>query len=89
MKKKLINAKFVFKKVGKTIDNLDTYDITLEDILHKSEISKETYMNALKISQSGNTLVLKRNPNEMHINSYNPDILSIYLASKYVHTIHT
>ena len=35
------NAKSVFKKVGKTIDNLDTYDITLEDILHKSEISKK------------------------------------------------
>ena len=69
------------KKVGKSIDNLDTYDITLEDILHKSEISKETYMNALKISKSGNTLVLKRNPNEMHINSYNPDILRIWQAN--------
>ena len=38
-------------------------------------------MNALKISQSGNTLVLKRNSNEMHINSYNPDILRIWQAN--------
>ena len=78
---KKINAKSVFKKVGKTIASLDTYDISLEDILHKSEISKETYLNALKISQTGNTLVLKRNPNEMHINSYNPDILRIWQAN--------
>ena len=67
--------------MGKTIESLDTYDVSLEDILHKSEISKETYLNALKISQTENTLVLKRNPNEMHINSYNPDILHIWQAN--------
>ena len=38
-------------------------------------------MYALKISQSWNTLVLKRNPNEMHINSYNPDILRMCQAN--------
>ena len=67
MRKKLLLNLFS----RKTTDNLDTYDIILEGILQKSEISKETYMNALKISQRGNMLVPKRYPNEMHINSYN------------------
>ena len=80
MKKKLA-AKRIFTEVKKTMESLDTNNSSLKEILDRSAISEETYIEALQTSQCGNTLILKRKPKEMHINNYNPDILRTWKAN--------
>ena len=75
-------AKKVFSKVQKTLDGMETEgDVTLDEVLNISEISFDSYLEALKTSKNGHSVVLRRNPSEMNINSYNPNLLRIWKAN--------
>ena len=47
--------------------------INEETLLAKAGVSKDEYYNALRHSQVGACIVLKRKPSEVYINNYNPE----------------
>lgn len=53
----------------------DAHSSTLEDILSTINISKEDYEAALKVSHRRTKLVMKRTPQDVYVNNYNPTIL--------------
>ena len=53
-------------------------DITLDDILNKIGLDVDRYMNALKGSPQGPTIILKWNPCDTYINPCNLDILCLW-----------
>ena len=75
-------AKKVFSKKQKTLDAMEsTEDVTLDEVLDNSEIPFDRDLEALKTSKNGHSVVLRRNPSEININSYNPDLLRIWKAN--------
>ena len=79
---KLQAAKEIFTKVTDMIKDIDTLEnVTLEQLLHACNIPMDNYLAALNTSKRGHTLVLRRTPQEMNINSYNPSILRAWKAN--------
>ena len=79
---KVKQANDIFLRINETIREIDSFDdITLEQLLQVSHVSMDEYMEALQISKRGNTVVLKRTPQEMNINCYNPAVLRAWKAN--------
>ena len=57
---------------------IENPDITLDDILNNIHIDVDIYMDALKVSPRGPTIILKRNPCDTYINPCNLDILHLW-----------
>ena len=57
--------------------NIENPDITLDDILNYIGLDVNMYMDALKVSPHGLTIILKRNPCDTYINPCNLDILHL------------
>ena len=55
--------------------------LTLQQILDNLRIEKEDYENALRMSNRGKQVILKRKPNERRINNYNKQFISAYQAN--------
>ena len=62
-----------------TEEELNT--LSLSDILKKAEVSSDDYHDALGISERGKTVILKRKPNEMWVNNYNPHFMKAWRAN--------
>ena len=56
-------------------------DQTLEEFLHKLDISIDDYEKSLKISSRGNTIILKRKIKERMVNNYNGKMLKVWRAN--------
>ena len=75
-------ANNIFLRINETIQEIDSFDdIRLEQLLQVSHVSMDEYMEALQISKRGNIVVLKRTPQEMNINCYNPAVLRAWKAN--------
>ena len=57
--------------------DIENTDITLDDILNNIGLDVDMYMDALKVSPCGPTIILKRNPCDTYINPCNLDILHL------------
>ena len=55
--------------------------LSLDKILVKAEVTLNDYMEALEISNRGNMIVLKREPNECFINNYNGPVMLAWQAN--------
>ena len=77
-KSTLKDAKDVLEVVQHALRDTDTEnpDITLDDILNNIALSM--YMDALKVSPHGPTIILKRNPCDTYINQCNLNILHLW-----------
>ena len=53
-------------------------DITLDDILNNIELDVDRYINALKVSPQGPTIILKWSPCDTYINPCDLDILHLW-----------
>ena len=62
-------------------ENESCLDITLEEILNTANVSLENYIEALSISKSGRSVILKRQPSEQFVNCYSPSILKAWEAN--------
>ena len=85
-KLKLHNSKQILKKVKEkltelTDEEIELFDNNLSAFLEKLEIDKKDYHDALRISQRGKTIVLKRKLNERRVNNYNPHMLMAWQAN--------
>lgn len=80
------NEKSLIKKNYETIsDLLDSlrYDeeMNCEEFLEKLGFTEQQYIMAIRYSLKRDTLLLKRSPAEIRINSYNPDLLKAWQAN--------
>ena len=83
---KLNDAKSILDKVSKKLAEMSDEDLansSLKDILEHPDvnITKQDYHDALAISTKGSMVILKRRPNEMWVNNYNPIFLKAWQAN--------
>ena len=57
--------------------------LSMDQLLERSSISKDDYINSLKVVQCGQTVVLKHNPSDVNINGINLDILHLWRGNIY------
>ena len=78
----LQTAKKIFIRVNDMLVDIGQLEnITLQQLLQACNIPMDDYVTALSTSKRGHTLVLRRTPQEMNINSYNPSILRAWKAN--------
>ena len=77
---KMKNATTVTASV---LDILKTFEHepSLTEVLEKAGISTEIYTAALKIARKGTTIILQRNPSDMHTNACNLQFLHMWNAN--------
>ena len=46
-----------------------------DELLYRAETTEDEYLEALQIGASGHRIILKRDPEDVYVNPYNPDIL--------------
>ena len=64
------------------LDNIkEGEDISFDELLLQLKVTKENYLLAIRSSINTPTVFLKRNPNELRINNYNPACLSAWRAN--------
>ncbi len=68
------------KSAQKLLQKVMTYllidpDMEFEELLYRAETNEEEYFNALQIGASGHRIILKRDPEDVYVNPYNPDVL--------------
>ena len=74
------------KNVRKSVKNhlnelKEGEDITFDELLMKLDITEENYLLAIRSGLNTPTIFLKRQPNELRINNYNPACLSAWRAN--------
>ena len=75
-------AKEIFIRINDMlIDIRHLENVTLQQLLQACNVPMDDYITALSTSKRGHTLVLRRTPQEMNINSYNPSILRAWKAN--------
>ena len=56
-------------------------NMTIQDFCQKINVSVDEYVEALKISERGKVLILKREVKERFVNNYNPEMLRAWNAN--------
>ena len=56
-------------------------NITMEDLLTKANITEDQYLDSLKVTHHGKSIVLKRSPSDVFTNGCNQEILHIWCAN--------
>ena len=56
-------------------------DINMELFLARMKMCLEVYIMAIRSSLSNETIFLRRNPNEIRVNAYNPDVIKAWRAN--------
>ena len=74
----LENAKSLLQTVQNTLTTTNVHNKSTQHFLQEINLDIETYMNALKISQRGQNVILRQNPQAVFINACNHDILSLW-----------
>ena len=72
------NAKSVLKTVQNTLTTVDIHNISTQHFPQDINLDVETYIDALKISKRGPNVILQQNPQDVFINAYNNDMLSLW-----------
>ena len=55
--------------------------ITMEELLMKANITEDQYLESLKVTRHGKSIVLKRSPSDVFTNGCNQEILCIWRAN--------
>ena len=75
-------AKEIFIRINDMLMDIGHLEnVTLQQLLQACNVPMDDYITALSTSKRGHTLVLRRTPQEMNINSYNPSILRAWKAN--------
>ena len=74
--------KETFKNIKKTLNDLkEGEDITFDQLLINLGVCEKNYILAIRSSLNCPTIFLKRKPNELRVNNYNPACLSAWRAN--------
>ncbi|KAL9977890.1 hypothetical protein ACROYT_G015348 [Oculina patagonica] len=78
----LNNIKDQFDSIKQLLDDMKYGDdITFDEFLIRLGLSEESYITAIRFSLSRDTVLLKRAPSEIRVNSYNTLLLRIWQAN--------
>ena len=70
------SSKELWKKIKNTLNDLkEDKDISFDELLKEFDVSEHQYILAIRSSLNCSTISLKRSPNELRINNYNPTCL--------------
>ena len=87
------SSKELWKKIKNTLNDLkEGKDISFDELLKEFEVSERQYILAIRSSLNCPTIFLKRSPNELRINNYNPTCLLAWRANmdiQYVLDVYT
>ena len=76
------SSKELWKKIKNTLNDLkEGKDISFDELLKEFEVSERQYILAIRSSLNCPTIFLKRSPNELRINNYNPTCLLAWRAN--------
>jgi hypothetical protein len=76
------NRKVLWKDIKNKLNDLkEGKDITFDQLLEELSVSEHEYILAIRSSLSCPTIFLKRSPNELRINNYNPACLLAWRAN--------
>ena len=74
--------KDLWKQIKKELNDLkEGLDITFDQLLENFGVSEEKYILAIRSSLNSPTVFLKRMPNELRVNNYNPACLAAWRAN--------
>lgn len=76
-----IKPKEILHAVFDTIMDQDVADLTLKEVLTLASIPYDDYIYALQHFKSTNGVVHKREPKDVYINNYNPNIIKAWQAN--------
>ena len=72
----------ILKDLWKDINDLkEDVDITFDQLIENLGVSEERYILAIRSSINSPTVFLKRMPNELRVNNYNPACLKAWRAN--------
>ena len=72
----------ILTAVKEVLDSKDLHiNITLQEILEAAHVTLDDYIQALATSKYGQSVILKRQPFEQHVNCYSPTILKTWQAN--------
>ena len=70
------SSKELWKSMKNKLNDLkEGKDITFDELLQELDVSERQYILAIRSSLNSPTIFLKRSPNELRINNYNPTCL--------------
>ena len=70
------SSKELWKSMKNKLNDLkEGKDIMFDELLQELDVSKRQYIFAIQSSLSSPTIFLKRSPNELRTNNYNPTCL--------------
>ena len=76
------SSKELWKKIKNTLNDLkEGKDISFDELLKEFDVSERQYILAIRSSLNCPTIFLKRSPNELRINNYNPTCLLAWRAN--------
>ena len=76
------SSKELWKEIKNTLNDLkEGKDISFDELLKEFDVSEHQYILAIRSSLSCPTIFLKRSPNELRINNYNPTCLLAWRAN--------
>ena len=81
------NAKSVLWTVQNTITTANIQNKFTQEFIQDIDLHIDTYMEALQISQRGPNIILKLNQQDVFINAFNKDILSLWRGSVDLHYV--
>ena len=56
-------------------------DVSIDELLAMANTNRNDYEKAISTTTSGSVVVLKRNPKDLNVNNYNPNILKAWQAN--------
>ncbi len=79
---KVKELKHAWKSIKKYLDDAkEGFDITFDELLQELNVTEEKYLLAVQSSIKTATTFLKRSPNELRVNNYNPACLLAWRAN--------
>ena len=76
------STKELWKNIkNKLNDFKEGEDVTFDQLLEELDVSEHQYILAIRSSVNSPTIFLKRSPNELRINNYNPTCLRAWMAN--------
>ena len=76
------SSKELWKSMKNKLNDLNEgKDITFDELLQELDVSERQYILAIWSSLNSPTIFLKRSPNELRINNYNPTCLRAWRAN--------
>ena len=78
------SSKELWKNIKERLNDFkEGKDITFDELLQELDVSERPYILAIQSSLNSPTIFLKRSPNKLRINNYNPTCLKAWTFNSF------